>query len=313
MRHRDEEWEGVTLRVFTRSEQPFSEIVQFQLDEKLLIATNLRLAQQLVGHWKKTTDEPTLDTVDNFRAVMSHCRVGSNPPQLTAYVDPIALIRSLSRGNPAAAAGLAILPTIGLDGLLAVGGSLYLAEGDFDNLLHAHLLLDQPRDGALKLIALTSGSSRPETWVPGDVANYATWHWDVAQTMQTVTELFDSFRGEGAMDRVLERRFGEQWGVDWKTELLPAIDGRFSRIIWYQRPATVDSRSILLGIRLRDGNSFRPTLDKIMEKFSEAFEVSDFGGNRLYSLKRPQPTEETSDQPTDPDAAAAAGEHVVPT
>ena len=76
-------------------------------------------------------------------------------------------MRALTRGNPAAATGLALLPAIGLDGLLGVGVSLQLAEGDFDNLMHAHILLDQPRDGVLDLIALTSGSTQPETWVPG--------------------------------------------------------------------------------------------------------------------------------------------------
>ena len=192
----EEDCEGVILRVYSRSGQPISEIVQLQLDKKVVIATNLELAKQLVGKWKQTSDQATLRSVENFQSVMAHCQPGSGPSQMNVYVDPIGLVRALTRGNPAAATGLALLPAIGLDGLLGVGVSLQLAEGDFDNLMHAHILLDQPRDGALDLIGLTSGPTQPETWVPADTTNYATWHWDLRQTIDTVRELLDSFRGK---------------------------------------------------------------------------------------------------------------------
>jgi hypothetical protein len=215
------------------------------------------------------------------------------------YADPIGLVRAFTRGNPAASTGLALLPTIGLDGLLGVGVSLQLAEGDFDNLMHAHILLDQPRDGALDLIALASGPTRPEAWVPADTTNYATWHWDLLQTFETVQELLDSFRGEGATDRFLQQRFGEPLGIDVQKDLLPAMTGRFSRVVWFERPVTANSRALLLGVHLKDGATFRAILDQVTEKFAESLETADFGGTKLYSVKQPEVAEQVDDSADD--------------
>ncbi len=281
-------------RVFTGADGPVREVVQLRLGERLLLTTSRRVAEQIVGLSQQKAGQTTLRQLSAFQSVMSRCQPSGIPAQLTWYVDPIALVRTATRGNPAAAAGLALLPAIGLDGLLAVGGSVQLAEGDFDNLLHIHLLLDQPRDGALELIALRSGSGQPEPWVPGDVADYATWHWNLPQSLAKVTELFDSFRGDGALAQILQRRVSEPLGVDLQADLLPALAGRFTRIVWFQRPVTLESQATLLGIQLKDPEAFRPTLGKITDKFADALESNSFGGVTLYSLKQPQPTEEAA-------------------
>ena len=46
----EEDCEGVPLRVYSRSGQPISEVVQLQIEKKLVITTNLDVAKQLVGH-----------------------------------------------------------------------------------------------------------------------------------------------------------------------------------------------------------------------------------------------------------------------
>ena len=195
----DEQLAQVPAHVFSGSSGPVREVVQLRLGERLVLTSSRRVAEQIVNLSQQQAEQTSLRQLSTFQSVMSRCQPGGSPAQLTWYVDPIALVRAATRSNPAAAAGLALLPAIGLDGLLALGGSVQLAEGDFDNVSHIHLLLDQPRDGVLELIALRNGSSQPESWVPGDVADYATWHWNLPQTLATVTELFDSFRGDGAL------------------------------------------------------------------------------------------------------------------
>ena len=81
-------------------------------------------------------------------------------------------------------------------------------------------------------------------------------------------------------------------GVDLQADLLPALEGRFTRIVWFQRPVTLDSQATLLGIQLKDPAAFRSTLSKITDKFADSLESTTFGGITVYSVKRPQSAEE---------------------
>ena len=114
-------------------------------------------------------------------------------------MDPITAFSRLSRGNTGAQTVLALFPALGLNGIQGAGGSITFATEEFDALTHLHLLLDSPRKGVLELLALKSGDTTPETWVPADAASYMTVNWDLAQTYSKFASLFDSIRGEGAL------------------------------------------------------------------------------------------------------------------
>jgi hypothetical protein len=61
--------------------------------------------------------ERTLADNESYNAIMSRC-AGSvdDPPQITYFVDPIELVRTMARGS-VAATGLALIPVLGLDGV----------------------------------------------------------------------------------------------------------------------------------------------------------------------------------------------------
>jgi hypothetical protein len=88
----------------------------------------------------------------SFNSIMSRCAGAvDDPPQITYFVDPIELVRTVARGS-VAATGLALIPVLGLDGVKGVGGSLTFASGEYDDLQHLHVLLDNPR-GRRQLLA----------------------------------------------------------------------------------------------------------------------------------------------------------------
>ena len=92
---------------------------------------------------------------------------------------------------------VAMLPALGLDGLSGVGGSVLFDTEQYDSMMHLHVLLSSPRTGVIKAIAFEPGATKPERWVPGDVASYATLNWNFETSLKAIETLFDSFRGDG--------------------------------------------------------------------------------------------------------------------
>ena len=90
-----------------------------------------------------------------------------------------------------------MLPVLGLDGLAGIGGSMNIDTDQYDSISHMHVLLDNPRSGIIKMIALEPGVSKPESWVPADVAQYMTFHWKIETTLKTLAPMYDSLAGEG--------------------------------------------------------------------------------------------------------------------
>ncbi len=130
---------------------------------------------------------------------MSRC-VGAagERPQVSFYVDPIAIVREVIKQNGSAAMVGAMLPVLGVDGIQGVGGSIILRPEEFDSITHMHLLLSNPRRVLLEVVRPKSGSTDPEEWVCEDVGSYVTGNWDVNKTLKAVEKIFDNFQGEGA-------------------------------------------------------------------------------------------------------------------
>ncbi|MFM7843189.1 MAG: hypothetical protein ACKPEY_03015 [Planctomycetota bacterium] len=257
----------------------------------ILVSSNMDVAKEVVARWngEAPKDSVTLAQNRKYTGVMNRCQgTKDERPQVSFYLDPLDLVRAGARGNFAAQTALAILPAIGLDGLQAVGGSLILSAEEFDMIQHLHVLMDSPRAGVLKAIALEPSASEPEPWVPSDVAAYTTFNWQVGTTYAEVSRLIDSFQSEGSTDKLFKERVSDPLGIDAKTELIDAMDGRMTLLTWFERPIRVNSQTRLLGIKLKDADAFRKTLDKMIAKYEAQFTKDTFGGVVYHRINVPQ-------------------------
>jgi hypothetical protein len=260
--------EGTKFVIHERVGQQARHVIYFEKDATIVIGSDSEVLKQLLAVWNGGPGN-TLADRPSFDAVMRRCRGPQDEkPQLTLYVDPIGIMRGVGQENTGVRVAVAVLPALGLDGLRGIGGSVTFDAGQFDSVMHLHLLLDTPRSGVLKMIALESGDSEPERWVPSDVATYTTLHWNIQQTYKELSTLYDSFNGEGAFAQFLQRRFLEPTGIDVEKELLPALEGRVTRVTWIERPVTPQSRASLLALKLNDTN----TVGKAIEKLSAGSE-----------------------------------------
>ena len=288
-------------------------VVQCEREGVVILASDVDATKSLLSRWdakqqaddKNTDDKNTDDNdadgkdaddprsddekpkalVDNskFMTIMSSCRRSDEEkPQLTWFVDPIELARAATGNSGAGRAGLALLPVLGLDGLHGVGGSVLLADEEFDTIAHIHVLLDSPRAGIIKMVAFDSGDTTPESWVPGDVASYLTLNWDVDQTYRAASKLYDSFFGEDMFKTEAQQRIGAPLDLDFEKDVLGAVSGRFTLITWFEKPARLNSRSMLAGVQLKDAMVTQKKLDETLARFPDRFEKETFGRVTYY-------------------------------
>ena len=169
-------------------------------DGTLVVTTNRLMTEHVVAHWEgtATAEQRTFSQNRKFTAIM-RSSVGTEEarPHASWYFDPLTLVTATTQGNFAAQAAMAILPTIGLDGFKALGGSVILAPPGFDTISHTHIALAVPRRGVLDLLTFGTGDGTPEPWVPADVPAYITGYWNVDEAYDNLITLLDTVLGEG--------------------------------------------------------------------------------------------------------------------
>ncbi len=271
----------------------------FEKDATIVLGTNVETLQQILASWS-SPEGRTLAENQKFAAIVERCRDGKGEePQVVWYVDPMGVLRGVGQRNAGVQFVIALLPTLGLDGVSAAGGSLMLDAGQFDSIMHAHLLLESPRSGVVEIVALEPGDTRPERWVPGDVATYITVNWNVQRSYKTLTKLFDSFRGEGAFAREVQRRF-EPIGSDFANEILPCLGNRLTYASRIDRPATVTGPGIFLAVRLKDPAAMTKILEKAYERNKEGMTIGASGEHRYYQGRMPPPRPGSDESPPTP-------------
>jgi hypothetical protein len=262
-------------------------IMIFDRDGMFVVSNRRPHLQEVLRRWNGE-QLPTLADNPKYAGVMSRCRPGPDQPvDIEGFVDPISIVKTVARDS-GGAIFLAFLPQLGLDGIQAVGATTTSGEGDFDDVIRLQVLMPTPRSGVLDLIAFKGDEAEPEAWAPDDLSSYMTVNWDVKKTYSTGASLYNSIMGEeGAFENEVRNRIDQQLGVDFASELLPALDGRLTYATWIEPPARLNSQANLVGVKLADPESFRATFKKIVEKYSERFEERVIAGTKVYAALLP--------------------------
>ena len=259
-------------------------LIFFEKESTVVVGSGAESLGQVISHWNGGNESDTLARDADFAAVMRRSGRKDQKPHLVWYADPIGLMRSIGQENAGVQLTLAMFPALGLDGVKALGGSFTFDAGPFDSVAVWHVLLQPPRDGILKMVALKPGEIEPEPWVPGDAASYMTLHWDFQTTFDELVALFDSFRGEGALSKLLGTQVKETIGVDLEKELLPALAGRVSLCSRIQRPITLRSAATAVGIELKDPKALAEALERVAAKHEVFMERKSYGGNEYFQI-----------------------------
>ncbi len=166
-----------------------------------------------------------------FAASLQECLQGrEEPPQLIAFLDPIGLVRATSGRRTGVKIALATLPALGVDAVEGAAGAVWLATDSWETLARAHLLIDNPRAGVMRIVRLGSGDRTPPECVPASVSNYQTLYVDPQQVFDDIEAVVDRFRYEGSFRELVDKNVSQNIGVDLPEEILPVLDGRLTRV-----------------------------------------------------------------------------------
>jgi hypothetical protein len=273
-------------------------LILVEKDSTVVVGSNVDVLKQVLSQWNgKGSEASTLGHHAKFASIMRRSGSAEQKPHVVWYADPIALMRSIGQNNAGVRLAVAMLPVLGLDGVKTLGGSVTFDAGQYDSIVYWHLLLDSPRTGVLKMIAPKSGDTEPERWVPADVANYTTLHWDFDTTFHELVSLFDGFRGAGAFADLLQKRIKEPIGLDVEKDLLPALAGRVTHFTRIERPITQRSQTTAVALQLKDPKAFGEVLEKTFKKNEAFLARRPYSGQEYFQLTPPGLTEKTEGPP----------------
>lgn len=245
-------------------------LVYCEQDQTLLLSNRTEALEDVIENWDGLREDP-LSQSQKFVTIMSSSRgTKDEPPQLFWYVDPIETVRTIASGSTGSGYLLAFLPVLGLDGVKAVGGSHIMATEDFDSISHLHIMLERPRNGVLAMIAPQNADTDPEMWVPADVTSYMTVNWDVEKSYNALETLYDSITGEGKLAEDIDRVINQRLKINFQTEIIDNLDGRFTLVQWYEPPARINSQGTMVAAKVRDPAAARKTLESIVANFLES-------------------------------------------
>jgi hypothetical protein len=275
---------GTPLSIYDGLGPQKRKIIFFEKDACLVLASSLQVVRPILDAWSGGRGK-TLHENPSYAAILRRCRgEKEEEPQVMLYVDPVSLLRAAGQRNPGVQLALALLPTLGLDGLQGLGGTMAFDAGQFDQITQGHLLLENPRSGVFDVLALTDGESTPEPWVPDDAAAYMTFHWDFKRSYKAIEKVYDSIRGEGSLAAQIKRGFEEPLGVALSTQILPALEGRVTYVNWIERPVTLTSSALLVAVKLKDAAAMRKVLATVASKSQGNLVLQTSSGKEYYQV-----------------------------
>ena len=167
---------------------------------------------------------------------------------------------------------------------MGVGGSFSGATDEYDDLSHFHILLENPRSGVLQLPAFEKGDTTPQPFVPLSTETYMAFHWNMRVFYDRLAALVDQFRYEGSVDKFLEERIDEPFGINVQTDVIDNLAGRYTWMIGYNKPAKFNGQQHVFAIEVKDEAAAAETLEKVKAKFPDVFEERQFGQMKYYAI-----------------------------
>ena len=286
-RRTTEEVGEVEITIFTGLGDDNGTAAYFFREDSMLLSSDVQILRDMLSVWDgEAEDVRTLADNRKFTTIIKKSAGSKGErPQLTWYVDPVDIFRKSNRDNVSSQVALALLEPFGVTGFKAVGGSMIFAPEEFDSIQHMHVMMSSPRRGVLDMVAMESGDTTPEPWVPNDVATYMTMNWDFGRTMKALTNLYDRSRGDGAMETEAGNFFEERFGMDFQEDVVDQLAGRVTYLAKVEKPGTVNSQSQLVAVKLNDAEAFEDVLAGVADKFSERMTAEKLNRSTYYRMR----------------------------
>ena len=250
----------------------------FRHENTVVASTSISELDDLIERWMGREVEKTRPLTSNrkFVTIMKRCAGTQDlDPEFVFFCDPIAVAKSSTRGNASARFTINLLPLLGFDSLSAVGGATFLDEEEYESVMHAHVLLTNPRTGIFALLAFRPTEYEPEEFIPQSTVNHMMVSLDAPKAYAELTKIVDSFMSPGDFESAVDKNVNQELGLDLKQDIIDSIDGRITWFQWIEEPAIVNGTRSGMAFRLKDPEKFTMLMDKMTDRLNGDFDGKD--------------------------------------
>jgi hypothetical protein len=287
----------------------------FIKDTVIVLGDDVPTLKDVLTRWDGKHDN-TLSENDSYQYIVDKCRDEGQtaPPQLTWFIDPVALVQAIIAAHPEAAGPAAgavgLFPTLGVDRFKGVGGVLEMEQGEFDSVSRTLIMLERAPQGIGNLFQFDATAQAPPKWLSADWTSYTVINWNVAKAYSTVESFADMFLGPGTLAAQIQQLAENPatGNLHAKKDILDQLTGSFHMASLEGKPDSKSAQGTLLAVQIKKAAAVRATLAKIAGLGIVKMQERDFLGETLYEIDAPTPAGEGEEaEPTKLGLAVSEG------
>ncbi|TWU15849.1 membrane or secreted protein [Allorhodopirellula heiligendammensis] len=215
------------------------------------------------------------------------------------YVRPIAMgriirdVTKVDRGNKVKI--LNLLENQGFDAVQAMGGTVVVAQGQYDLLhrgyIHAPAVTDQPDRyrQAARILQFPNEDMRPlPRWIPKTIATATQINWKIEEGFWALETLVDEAFNDKIFRPTLAGIRDDEEGpqIDLEKNVLPSLGEHLLLLTDNTEPATTESERMLVAIEVTDETAINEAVKKAMEVEPDVTLVDTVPGVNIWKVER---------------------------
>ena len=242
---------------------------------------------------------PSLSQTEGYQAVFGRCESdAAQPAQIRWFIRPLEYLEGVRYYVPPdrrrRESWVGRLRAAGFDSLKAIGGTIHLAEAEFQIVHRMMVYAPGPLEKSAKMLNFPNTQElTPPEWVPREVAGLTCISCNIQEAFEHVGPIFDQIVGEGeegVWEDVLDSLKNDPEGpqIDLRKELIAYLGQRIMMISSYEEPIGPQSERLLFAIEVRDPERVAQALRKTLESDKE-IERRQLGDLVIWETVRKQP------------------------
>lgn len=266
-------------------------VAYFIKDSLLVVGSRIDILKSVLTRWDGQHERIFADK-QAYKYIKEKCRgEGADAvSQMVWYLDPIGLFKggmSMANAGPTETAfALGILPTLGLDQVKGLGGSIDMGTEEYDTVTRALIYVEPPPKGVLNAFQFPKSDLSPPKWVSADTSTYAALNWDVAGAYTTVETLYETFLGAGSFGKVIDDLAEQENGpkIHIKKDVIDNLTGRLVIVGHVPEQTENAGERYLIGLELTDEAPMKKVLERLSDLDGFPAKVREFQGEKIFEI-----------------------------
>lgn len=233
---------------------------------------------------------------EQYQHILKKCEAKDAKPVSSFYMDLVSLIeRQIKNTSEPFSPGmlaLSFFPKLGIDKFQAIGGSYFLADGDFEMSYRVFAIFDEPITGVWNALQFPPVDQTPPAWIPEDSGIYAAINWDVQKAYTAVESLVDEFQGAGTVAKFIEKTANHENGpkIHIKRDLIDQLSGPIHLLMnpVVSKDGDVeleeDEFHVCFGFEVKDHDQMQRVMDMGAKTTGFPGKAREFRGHTIYEM-----------------------------